>query len=150
MRSAAIYLGIWWASGARPRPSAGPLLAIGVVLHLADIGVRCTRGVNPISSTPEAMSLVAFLIAAGYLVTSLRYTLLMALTSPLGPLLAAFTSDRLERKWTIVALSCCLVVIGLVFFQARAPWQVVLCGALLRCACTCSRIGSSSAGSSTG
>ncbi len=65
------------------------------------------------------------------LVTSLRYTLLMALTSPLGPLLAAFTSDRLERKWTIVALSSCMVVIGLVFLQARVPWQVVLCGALL-------------------
>ena len=28
---------------------------------------------NPISSTPEAMSLVAFLIAAGYLATSFRY-----------------------------------------------------------------------------
>ena len=65
------------------------------------------------------------------LVTSLRYTLLMALTSPLGPLLAALTSDRLERKWTIVTLSSCMVVIGLVFLQARAPWQVVACGALL-------------------
>jgi putative MFS transporter len=65
------------------------------------------------------------------LVTSLRYTLLMALTSPIGPLLAALTSDRLERKWTIVTLSAAMVVIGLVFLQARAPWQVIGCGALL-------------------
>lgn len=65
------------------------------------------------------------------LVTSLRYTLLMALTSPLGPLLAAVTSDRFERKWTIVALSSAMVVIGLVFLRARAPWQVIACGALL-------------------
>jgi putative MFS transporter len=65
------------------------------------------------------------------LVTSLRYTLLMALTSPLGPLMAAVTSDRLERKWTIVTLSAVMAVIGLVFLQARAPWQVIACGAVL-------------------
>ncbi len=65
------------------------------------------------------------------LVTSLRYTLLMALTSPLGPLMAAVTSDRLERKRTIVALSAVMAVIGFVFLQARAPWQVIACGALL-------------------
>jgi putative MFS transporter len=65
------------------------------------------------------------------LVTSLRYTLLMALTSPLGPLMAAVTSDRLERKWTIVTLSAVMAAIGLVFLQARAPWQVIACGAVL-------------------
>ena len=65
------------------------------------------------------------------LITSLRYTLLMALTSPLGPLLAAVTSDRVERKWTIVTLSLVMTAIGLVFLQVRAPWQVIACGALL-------------------
>ena len=65
------------------------------------------------------------------LVTSLRYTLLMALTSPLGPLMAAVTSDRLERKWTIVTLSVVMAAIGFVFLQARAPWQVIACGAVL-------------------
>jgi ABC-type uncharacterized transport system permease subunit len=54
------------------------LLAIGVVLHFADIGVRCVKGMHPLSSTPEAMSLAAFLIASGYLVTSLRYKLTAA------------------------------------------------------------------------
>lgn len=49
------------------------MLGIGVVLHFADIGVRCYKGMNPISSTPEAMSLVSFLTATGYLVTSLRH-----------------------------------------------------------------------------
>ena len=51
------------------------MLAVGVTLHFVDIGVRCVHGINPISSTPEAMSLVAFLIAAGYLAASLRYRL---------------------------------------------------------------------------
>jgi ABC-type uncharacterized transport system permease subunit len=54
------------------------LLAVGVALHFADIGVRCYHGTNPISSTPEAMSLVAFTIAAVYLLTSLRYQLTAA------------------------------------------------------------------------
>lgn len=51
------------------------LLGIGVVLHLADIGVRCYQGVTPISSTVESMSFVALLVAAGYLLASLRYRL---------------------------------------------------------------------------
>src|SRR5277367_3156219 len=39
------------------------------------------------------------------LLHSLEYTLLIALVSPVGPILAAFTSDKLERKWTIVVLA---------------------------------------------
>ena len=54
------------------------VLAIGVALHFADIGVRCYHGENPISSTPDAMSLVAFIVAAVYLLTSLRYRLTAA------------------------------------------------------------------------
>ncbi|HVR62811.1 MAG TPA: cytochrome c biogenesis protein CcsA [Polyangia bacterium] len=54
------------------------LLALGVLLHFADIGWRCVRGQNPISSTPEAMSFVAFLIAAGYLGATFRYKLAAA------------------------------------------------------------------------
>jgi putative MFS transporter len=41
------------------------------------------------------------------------------------------TSDRIERKWTIVALSIIMALTGLLFLQARAPWQVIACGALL-------------------
>ena len=54
------------------------LLAVGVVLHFVDIGVRCYQGTTPISSTPEAMSLSAFLIGAVFLLTSLRYQLTAA------------------------------------------------------------------------
>ena len=54
------------------------LLALGVLLHFADIGWRCVRGQNPISSTPEAMSFVAFLIAAGFLAATFRYKLAAA------------------------------------------------------------------------
>lgn len=76
--------------------------------------------------------LPTFLVQQGVpLVASLRYTLLMALASPVGPLLAVFSSDRLERKWTIVALSVVMAAIGLVFLRVRVSWQVVACGAAL-------------------
>jgi putative MFS transporter len=65
------------------------------------------------------------------LVTSLGYTMLIALISPVGPLLAALTSDRFERKWTIVTLSAGMVIAGLAFMQAQAPWQVIACGATI-------------------
>ena len=76
--------------------------------------------------------LPTFLVQQGVpLVTSLRYTMLMAIASPFGPLCAVLSSDRLERKWTIVTLSIVMAAIGLAFLEARAPWQVIACGALL-------------------
>ncbi|HEY2728671.1 MAG TPA: cytochrome c biogenesis protein CcsA [Polyangia bacterium] len=61
------------------RDKAGRLaLMVAVLLHLGDIGARCVHGVNPISSTPEAMSFISFLLAAGYLLGSLRYGLASA------------------------------------------------------------------------
>lgn len=76
--------------------------------------------------------LPTFLVQQGVpLVTSLRYTLLMAVASPVGPLFAVFTSDLFERKWTIVTLSVAMAATGVLFLQARAPWEVIACGALL-------------------
>jgi ABC-type uncharacterized transport system permease subunit len=53
-------------------------LVVAVLLHFGDIGARCIHGLNPISSTPEALSFIAFLGAAGYLLASLRYRLATA------------------------------------------------------------------------
>ena len=93
--AAAIYLGILLGLRRSAEPVGKALLAIGVVLHFADIGVRCSRGVNPISSTPEAMSLVAFLIAAGYLLTSLRYRIAAAGAFAVPAALAVLVLARL-------------------------------------------------------
>ncbi len=76
--AAAIYLAQLVGLGRSAETAGRWLLAVGVALHFADIGMRCYHGVNPISSTPEAMSLVAFLIAATFLATSLRYKLTAA------------------------------------------------------------------------
>jgi ABC-type uncharacterized transport system permease subunit len=70
-----LYLG--FLVGLRDKPGR-VVLAIAVALHLYDIGARCIHGTNPISSTPEAMSFISFLLAAGYLIGSLRYGLATA------------------------------------------------------------------------
>jgi MFS transporter, putative metabolite:H+ symporter len=73
-----------------------------------------------------------FLLKRGVsLLHSLEYTLLIALVSPLGPLLAAFTSDKMERKWTIVILALLVAGLGLGFGNSIAPAAVVGFGALL-------------------
>ena len=73
-----------------------------------------------------------FLLKRGVsLLHSLEYTLLIALVSPLGPLLAAFSSDRMERKWTIVVLALLVAGLGLGFGNSIAPAAVVGFGALL-------------------
>jgi ABC-type uncharacterized transport system permease subunit len=76
--AAAIYLAYLLGLRRSAETVGRSLLAIGVVLHLADIGVRCAQGTTPIASTPDAMSFVAFLIAAGYLATSFRYRIAAA------------------------------------------------------------------------
>jgi len=73
-----------------------------------------------------------FLLKRGVsLLHSLEYTMLIAIVSPLGPLLGAWTSDRLERKWTIVVLALVVAVLGLGFGSSVSPVAVVGFGALL-------------------
>ncbi len=73
-----------------------------------------------------------FLLKRGVsLLHSLEYTMLIALVSPLGPLLAAWTSDKFERKWTIVVLALMVAGLGLGFGNSIAPAAVVGFGALL-------------------
>ncbi|MGC0774471.1 MAG: MFS transporter [Candidatus Acidiferrum sp.] len=73
-----------------------------------------------------------FLLKRGVsLLHSLEYTMLIALVSPVGPLLAAWTSDRFERKWTIVALALMVAGLGIGFGNSIAPAAVVGFGALL-------------------
>lgn len=73
-----------------------------------------------------------FLLKRGFsLLHSLEYTMLIAIVSPIGPLLAAASSDRIERKWTIVILAVLVAAFGLGFGSANTPVTVVAFGALL-------------------
>jgi len=78
------------------------------------------------------------MIAAGITTTlSLRYSFLIALAAPLGPLLAMSIADRTERKWQIVASAICIAVFGLLFAEQRNPAWLVACGVLLTCSNNC-------------
>jgi putative MFS transporter len=73
-----------------------------------------------------------FLLHRGVsLLRSLEYTLLIALVSPLGPAIAVLTSDKLERKWTIVVMALLIAACGLGFAFWTLPTLIVLSGALV-------------------
>jgi putative MFS transporter len=72
------------------------------------------------------------LIKQGISVTqSLQYTFIIAIAAPFGPLLAATMSDRVERKWLIVAAAFAIALFGLAFGQTTAPVFLVILGVLL-------------------
>jgi putative MFS transporter len=78
------------------------------------------------------------MIAAGITTTlSLRYSFLIALAAPLGPLLAMSIADRTERKWQIVMSAMCIAVFGLLFAAQRNPVWLVACGVMLTCSNNC-------------
>jgi MFS transporter, putative metabolite:H+ symporter len=81
------------------------------------------------------------LIATGITTTnSLQYSFLIALSAPLGPLLAYRVADRIERKWQIVFTAACIGVFGVLFARQRDPVWLITCGVLLTCANNCMSI----------
>jgi MFS transporter, putative metabolite:H+ symporter len=62
---------------------------------------------------------------------SLKYTLFIALMTPVGPLVAMWFADRIERKWQIVGAAILVASAGLVFAEVRAPAAIILCGSLV-------------------
>ncbi len=72
------------------------------------------------------------LIKRGIAITSsLRYTFIIAIAAPFGPLLAAAIADQLERKWQIVWSAFAIAVAGLLFGQMNAPAMLIFFGVLL-------------------
>ena len=73
--ASALFLGYLVAPREGTARAARWALAVAVLAQLGDIGVRCVAGENPVSSTPDAVAFVAFLVAAGYFGASFRYRL---------------------------------------------------------------------------
>jgi len=74
------------------------------------------------------------IVAAGVTTTlSLRYSFLIALAAPLGPLVAIRIADRVERKWQIVFSAVFIAVFGLLFAQQKNPAGLIACGVMLTC-----------------
>ena len=72
------------------------------------------------------------LIERGIAVTSsLRYTFIIAIAAPFGPLLAVALADKLERKWQIVFPAFGIAVSGLLFSRMNSAALLILFGVLL-------------------
>jgi putative MFS transporter len=74
------------------------------------------------------------LIAAGVTTTnSLRYSFIIAIAAPVGPLLALGIADRYERKWQIVTAALCIAVFGILFSRQTSANFLIGFGVLLTC-----------------
>ena len=72
-----LYLAFFVAPRDGVARAAKATLLLAFLCHMIDIGQRGVHGVHPITSTAEAVSFTAWLIAGGYLLISLRYKLLV-------------------------------------------------------------------------
>jgi putative MFS transporter len=72
------------------------------------------------------------LIGQGITVTkSLWYSFIIAFALPIGPLLAMFVADKIERKWLIVGPALAVIVFGVAFGQMRDPLLLTVFGVLI-------------------
>src|SRR6185312_8312945 len=72
------------------------------------------------------------LISRGIAVTSsLRYTFLIAIAAPFGPLIAGQLADRVERKWLIVLAAFGIAFFGVFFGQFNLVPLLILLGIML-------------------
>lgn len=69
------------------------------------------------------------LIAKNIVVTkSLIYTSIMAVASPIGPLLSMAIADRIERKWLIVGSALSILIFGSLFSFASEALPLIVMG----------------------
>jgi MFS transporter, putative metabolite:H+ symporter len=74
------------------------------------------------------------LIANGIAITSsLRYSFVIAISAPFGPLVALRIADKMERKWQIVSSAAFIGVFGVLFSRQSDPLWLIVCGVLLTC-----------------
>jgi putative MFS transporter len=69
------------------------------------------------------------LLAQGINVTkSLQYTAAVALTAPVGPLLARFYADKIDRKWQVAVSAAGIGIFGLLFSQQKEGLAIMALG----------------------
>jgi putative MFS transporter len=72
------------------------------------------------------------LIGQGITVTkSLLYAFVIAIASPVGPLLAMTIADKVERKWMIVYAALAVIVFGTLFSQMREVGPLIVLGLMI-------------------
>jgi putative MFS transporter len=70
-----------------------------------------------------------FLVEHGISLTkSLEYSLIISCMYPLGPFVAVFFADRVERKWQLLFVGSMLIVGGLFFIDMRSMVPLIIAG----------------------
>ncbi len=119
-----------------PRPSApvsrslrtlfGPVLLPRMIVGITTMIVLNTLVFGFVTWLPS------FFVQEGLsIVTSFRYSLVMALGAPLGSAVAAFTADSWGRKPTIVGGSILTILVGSIYPYIHQPAALLTAGFLL-------------------
>ena len=122
----------------RVRPGGGArravALLVGWALQLVDIGLRCFAAQHPLSSISEAMAFIAWLVAGGFLVASVRYRLhaagAFAVPVVLVLLLLArvVPAERPRRRWSPLGTAHILLATwGWPRSRSRPCWRWFTC-----------------------
>ena len=74
----------------------------------------------------------SLLISKGIHVTaSLKYSFIIAIANPIGPLLGTLVADRMERKWQICCAAAGVGIVGLIFGHSTGTALLIVLGVLL-------------------
>ncbi len=72
------------------------------------------------------------LIARGIrITTSLRYSFIIAMAAPLGPLVGMFVADKVERKWQLVTAGITIGLFMFLFAHQTLPAILIACGVVV-------------------
>lgn len=114
------------------RGAALALCGAAVLAHAVDIGWRGTLRVHPAQSVREALGFLAFMLSAGYLLTSLRYRLSLAgvvlMPLVLGLLLIARLTPAGDDSLSLNVLGrvhISLATIGVAIFALASALSVI-------------------------
>ena len=130
--ASALFLGYLLAARPVAVRAARVILAIGVAVQLVDIGKRCFALQNPVSSTPEVVAFIGFLLAGGYLLASLRYRLTAAGAFAVPAALTLLVLGRVvpaepdvPRMGTLGRVHIFLAAVGVAVFALAAVLAVL-------------------------
>lgn len=126
----------------RPLPPPGPAAPLPPAGRFADMWAPALRGRVVMLCVFNIFQTVGFygfnnwvptlLIAQGIDITrSLFFSSLIAIASPLGPLIGFFIGDRIERKTIICAAAAAILVCGLLFGATSATFLIIAMGVCL-------------------